>query len=162
MNYLETTEGTPQGGIISPVLCNIALNGLEKCIKEAFPLKKGISPGVHLIRYADDMVVTGRTPEMVEKAKELIINFLKIRGLQLNEKKTRITHIKEGFDFLGFNVRRIQRNLKYNENGEQDTVLIIKPSKKGIDKLKDKIRGIITRNKPFISIISEINPTLRG
>jgi len=162
MNYFDTTEGTPQGGIISPVLCNIALNGIESEVKKAFPLKKGISPGVHLIRYADDMVITGRTEEMLKKAKEIVINFLKIRGLQLNEKKTKTTNIRDGFDFLGFNVKRMERRPKFNGMDDQNTVLVIKPSEKGVNKFKDSIRRIITRTKPFLGIMKEINPIIRG
>jgi len=108
LNYIETEEGTPQGGIISPTLCNIALNGIEKHIKDHNPLIKGISPGVHVIRYADDMVITAKNQEIAIKNKELLNDFLKIRGLQLNENKTLITNVKNGFDFLGFNIRRMK------------------------------------------------------
>lgn len=107
MNFVETTQGTPQGGIISPTLCNIALNGIEKIIKEANPNKKGISAGVHIIRYADDMIITSRTEEIAMKNKKILAEFLQSRGLELNETKTLITNIKEGFDFLGFNIRRM-------------------------------------------------------
>jgi RNA-directed DNA polymerase len=107
LNFTDTIEGTPQGGIISPTLCNIALNGLEKQIANANPKKKGISSGVHLIRYADDMIITSKSQETALKNKLILENFLKERGLQLNETKTLITHIKEGFDFLGFNIRRM-------------------------------------------------------
>jgi RNA-directed DNA polymerase len=106
LNYMSTEEGTPQGGIISPTLCNIALNGIEEKIKQANPSIKGISAGVHVIRYADDMIITGKTQEMAIKNKELLSTFLKERGLELNETKTLITHIKDGFDFLGFNIKR--------------------------------------------------------
>jgi RNA-directed DNA polymerase len=161
-NLVDTTEGTPQGGIISPVLCNIALNGIEPEVKKAFPLRKGISPGVHLIRYADDMVITGRTEQMLKEAKRIIETFLEKRGLQLNQKKTRITHITNGFDFLGFNIRRMRRRLKYNELDDQNTVLIIKPSKKSIAQFKDKVRNIVKRTSPFIRILKDINPVIRG
>src|SRR5271156_2807132 len=106
LNYINTEEGTPQGGIISPTLSNIALNGIEVIIKEANLSIKGISSGVHVIRYADDMIITGKTKSMAENNKKLLSDFLKIRGLELNNDKTLITHIKGGFDFLGFNIRR--------------------------------------------------------
>lgn len=77
-------------------------------MKEANPLKRGISPGVHVIRYADDMIITGKTQEIAVKNKQILSEFLAERGLILNEKKTLITHIKEGFDFLGFNIRRLK------------------------------------------------------
>lgn len=89
-------------------MCNVALNGIEQLMKEANPLKRGISPGVHVIRYADDMIITGKTQEIAVKNKQILSEFLAERGLILNEKKTLITHIKEGFDFLGFNIRRLK------------------------------------------------------
>ena len=107
LNYVSTDRGTPQGGIMSPTLCNVALNGIENEIKKANPLRKGISPGVHVIRYADDMIITSKTKEMAIKNKDILSKFLAIRGLELNEKKTLITHIKKGFNFLGFNVKRV-------------------------------------------------------
>lgn len=162
LNYYETEEGTPQGGIMSPTLCNVALNGIEQLMKEANPLKQGISPGVHVVRYADDMIITGKTQEIVIRCKQLLSEFLAKRGLILNEKKTLITHIKEGFDFLGFNIKRLTWNPRYNNVTAQDTVLIIKPSKKGIIKFKQKVRKIITINKPIQRIIADINPVLRG
>lgn len=162
LNFMETDAGTPQGGIISPLLSNIALNGIEEHIKKANPLSKGISPGVHVIRYADDMIITGKSQEIVLKNKELLSEFLKERGLELNEKKTLITHIKTGFDFLGFNIRRMKWNAKLNKDTDQETVLIIKPSIKGIKKLKGSINKIIVMNKPIRKIISELNPILRG
>ena len=103
LNFTESTEGTPQGGIMSPTLSNIALNGIEEVIKKANPLIKGISQGVTLIRYADDMIITARTQESAIKNKEILSKFLAERGLELNEQKTKITHIKQGFDFVGFN-----------------------------------------------------------
>jgi RNA-directed DNA polymerase len=105
---METDAGTPQGGVISPLLCNVALNGIEKHIKRANPLIKGISSGVNVIRYADDMIITGKSKEIAIKNQKLLREFLKERGLELNENKTLITHIKTGFDFLGFNIRRMK------------------------------------------------------
>jgi RNA-directed DNA polymerase len=163
LNFVETTQGTPQGGIISPTLCNIALNGIEKIIKEANPNKKGISAGVHIIRYADDMIITSRTKEIAIKNKKILSEFLLSRGLELNEKKTLITNVKNGFDFLGFNIRRMLWNYKLNKETNQETVLIIKPSKKGIEKLKEKIFKITkNKNKPMDGIIREVNTILRG
>lgn len=162
LNYLETDMGTPQGGIMSPTLCNVALNGIEKLVKDLNPKIKGISPGVHIIRYADDMVITGKTKEIILRNKKILAEFLAERGLELNEKKTLVTHVKDGFDFLGFNIRRFKYHRKYNNETSQETVLIIKPSKKGIKKLMDSVRKIITINKPIHRIISELNPVLRG
>lgn len=102
----ETTEGTPQGGIISPTLCNIALNGLEEAIKSCGKKIRGITPGIKVIRYADDVIVTGKTVVILEKCLEELKKFIKIRGLEVNETKTKITNINKGIDFLGFNIRR--------------------------------------------------------
>lgn len=162
LNYLETDMGTPQGGIMSPTLCNIALNGIEKLIKDLNPKTKGISPGVHIIRYADDMIITGKSKESILRNKNILIKFLAERGLELNEKKTLITHIKDGFDFLGFNIKRFNYHHKYNNKTNQKTVLVIKPSRKGSQKLMDSVKKIITISKPIHKIISELNPVLRG
>lgn len=162
LNFSESAEGTPQGGVMSPTLGNIALDGLEKVIKNKHPPRRGISPGVHVIRYADDIIITSKTQEIATKNKEILADFLAERGLKLSEDKTAITHIKSGFDFLGFNIQRKQWDPKRNEGTDQETVLVIKPSKKGINKLTAKVNEIIDRHKPLERIIAELNPVLRG
>ena len=162
MNYVDTEEGTPQGGIISPTLCNVALNGLEDIVKHNLPLKKGISPGIHVIRYADDFVITGKNEEILYRCQDIVTHFLEERGLELSETKTSITHINKGFNFIGFNISRKKRNLRLNKNDKQETVLIIKPSQKGITKLNSKITEIIDQGKPIEKIIKDLNPMLRG
>jgi RNA-directed DNA polymerase len=119
-----TDEGTPQGGIISPVLANLTLDGLEKLLLEKFPkwywaAGRTRTNKVHLVRYADDFIITGNSREqLVDEIRPLLERFLEERGLQLSAKKTVVTHIEDGFDFLGQNVR------KYNGK------ILIKPSKK--------------------------------
>lgn len=162
LNFIESTEGTPQGGIMSPTLCNVALNGIEEIIKKANPLIKGISQGVKIIRYADDMIITARSREVAIKNKEILAAFLAERGLELSEKKTKITHIKQGFYFLGFNFRRLPTDGRYNGSTDQDTVMIIKPSRKGVEKLVQSIKLKITKYKPLGKIIADLNPVLRG
>lgn len=109
--------GAAQGGSASPTIANLALDGIEPLIKTL--ARKGDK--VHFIRYADDFVITSSSKELLEeKVKPTLKNFLAMRGLTLADEKTHITHINEGFDFLGFNVR------KYNGK------LLIKPSKKNI------------------------------
>src|SRR5436305_1664326 len=113
--YLEnrrlfpTEEGTPQGGICSPVMANMALDGLERLLAAHFP-KKGRPEKrakVNLIRYADDFCITGSSKELLEQeVKPLVEQFLSERGLQLSSEKTVITHIEQGFDFLGQTVRK--------------------------------------------------------
>lgn len=163
--YLEkqvlraTTEGTPQGGIISPLLANFALDGLEQRLRKEFPRngrgsEKGRAAGVHLVRYADDFIITGKTKELLEeRVKPLVEDFLRTRGMRLSIQKTRITHVAEGFDFLGQNVR------KY-ENGK----LLIKPSKKNIKTFLAKIRKIIRQAKGYrtAELIQHLNPKIRG
>ncbi len=150
-----TEDGTPQGGIISPVLANFALDGLERLLNSAYPKnnRKGKKAKVNLIRYDDDFIITGSSKELLEdEVKPIVEAFLKERGLELSAEKTCITHIAEGFDFLGQNLR------KY------DGKLLIKPSKKSIKKLMSKVRKIINDNKqvPPGLLISMLNPILRG
>jgi RNA-directed DNA polymerase len=150
----STDAGTPQGGIISPVLANLALDGLEMTLREAFPqTKQGNSPLVHFVRFADDFIVSGRSQELLEhEVKPLIERFLRERGLSLSPEKTSLTHIEDGFDFLGQNVR------KYNGK------MIIKPSKKSVHALLTKVREIIKVNKsiPAGQLVLRLNPLIRG
>ena len=156
----EMADGTPQGGIISPALANCALDGLERLLKEKFPTKKPLSslggkfPCVNLIRYADDFVITGRTKELLEgEIKPLVEQFLQERGLELSPTKTIMTHVEQGFDFLGQNVRKYP-------NGK----LLIKPSKKNIKTFLDGIRGNIKAalGMSAADLIDWLNPRIRG
>jgi RNA-directed DNA polymerase len=156
--FFDTNDGTPQGGIISPVLANIALDGLETRLREKFPTsgegsRKGKASRVNLVRYADDFVITGRTKALLEnEIKPLVEQFMRERGLELSQEKTVITHIEDGFDFLGQNVR------KYNGK------MLIKPSKKNVKAFLDKIREVIKVHKhtdPY-TLIAILNPRIRG
>jgi RNA-directed DNA polymerase len=159
-NTLHATQaGTPQGGVISPVLMNLALDGLEAALRSRFPLRyervplRGYHPKVHLIRYADDFIITGRTKEQLEmEVRPFVEGYLKERGLALSEEKSRLTHINEGFDFLGQNVR------KYNGK------FIIKPSKKSVTAFLAKVRAVIKANKQTKAgeLIAYLNPMLKG
>lgn len=151
-----TEEGTPQGGIISPTLANMTLDGLESLLAEKYRCRQVnkviIKPKMHLVRYADDFIITGISKELLEDVQKTVQEFMQVRGLTLSEEKTMITHIDEGFDFLGYNIR------KYNG------VLLIKPSKKSIKKFMQKIRGIIDSNKGSKqeSLIRLLNPVIVG
>lgn len=153
-NLFPTEAGTPQGGVISPTLSNIALDGLETLLNRNFPKGKGKNEKkVNLVRYADDFIITGKSKEILEKeVKPLVESFLEIRGLKLSQEKTKITHIEEGFDFLGQNIR------KYNGK------LLIKPSKKNIQIFLNKIRKVVKDNKTAKqeSLIELLNPIIRG
>ena len=154
--FHKTVAGTPQGGIISPVLANMTLDGLEDILSTRFGNKsswRSRRNKVNMVRYADDFIITGISQEMLEKeVKPLVIEFLSERGLTLSEEKTRITHIEQGFDFLGQNVR------KYGHK------LLIKPSKKNVATFLQKVRGIIEGNKSTKTenLIWTLNPIIRG
>jgi RNA-directed DNA polymerase len=111
-----TQAGTPQGGIISPTLANLTLDGLEKLLSKHFPKGKWKDgkiwqPKVNLVRYADDFIITGDSKELLEReVRPLVEQFLQERGLVLSADKTRIIHIDEGFDFLGQNLRKYDGN----------------------------------------------------
>lgn len=150
----ETQAGTPQGGVISPVIANMALDGLEAAIHASVTHWRARREAkLNVIRYADDFVVTGASKEVLEsKVLPTIRRFLADRGLELSEEKTRITHITDGFDFLGQNVR------KY---GDQ---LLTKPAKKSIKSLLDKVRDIVkgNANATQAALIHQLNPVIRG
>jgi RNA-directed DNA polymerase len=154
-SWFPTLAGTPQGGIASPTLANMALDGMEAILEKCFGAKSsrnGKRNKVNFIRYADDFVITGTTEEILVEAKTLIEEFLKERGLSLSDEKTKIVHIEEGFDFLGWNVR------KYGGK------LLIKPAKKNVQTFLRKIRKIIRDNKTAKqeAVIRLLNPVIRG
>lgn len=147
--YNATEEGTPQGGIASPTLANIALDGLEETVQQSV----GKGENVHFVRYADDFICTAKSKEILEtKVKPAIINFLKERGLELSLEKTKITHINDGFDFLGFNVRRYGNKL------------LIKPSETSVKKFAESLRESIQKlgNRSTASLIGNLNSKIRG
>ena len=150
-------EGTPQGGIISPTLANAALDGMERILKEKYKVSyidgRLYHPKVNCVRYADDFIVTADKRKTLEDIKHMLTRFLEKRGLMLSEEKTLITHISEGFDFLGFNVR------KYNGT------LIIKPSKKSQKRFTVKLHEIILAKGKALSqqeLIGKLNPIIQG
>jgi RNA-directed DNA polymerase len=158
--FHETAEGTPQGGIISPALANCALDGLERILQGKYPngtrLKSlgGKLPSVNFIRYADDFIITSKSRELLEgEIKPLVEQFLQERGLELSPTKTVITHVEQGFDFLGQNVRRYPCGK-----------LLIKPSKKNVKTFLKGIRQTIraARSSPAVDLINQLNPKIRG
>ena len=152
-----TKTGTPQGGTISTTICNMVLDGIEPILKTIFKRTGGngkhYNPKVNFTRYADDFIVTGENPVLLEKeVKPILQKFLQERGLTLSEEKTAITNISKGFDFLGCNVR------KYKEK------LLIKPSKSSIKYYTQKVRDIIRQHKTLSQkeLIFKLNPIIRG
>ena len=151
-----TKAGTPQGGIISPTLANMTLDGLETLLESHFGTRArrtASNKKVHLARYADDFIVTGSSKEFLDnEVRPLVSKFLEERGLVLSPEKTITTHIAEGFDFLGWNVR------KY------DGKLLIKPSRKNVQAFNDKIRGTVKalRQTKTGNLINVLNPIIKG
>ena len=155
-----TEAGTPQGGIISPIFANITLDGIEKILTDKYhktrsgriDSNQAAKYKVNFSRYADDFIVTAKTEEIAKEAKELIKAFLKDRGLELSEEKTLITHIDDGFDFLGWNFRKYKGKL------------LIKPSKKSIEKITEKISNTIENGKTWKQevLIDTLNPFITG
>ena len=157
----ETSNGTPQGGIISPILANMALDGLDGLLDGMFHTAKSGRTSkavtnrnkVNLVRYADDFIVTAIDESTAARAKAAIEAFLLERGLKLSAEKTLVTHIDDGFDFLGWNFR------KY------DGKLIIKPSKKAVDAfLRDIHETMLRRGKQWTQevLVRTLTPKIRG
>jgi RNA-directed DNA polymerase len=155
--FAPTEEGTPQGGVISPCLLNVALHGLE----EAAGVRHKTS-GIHAgepvagspvaVRYADDVVVLCHSQEQAEQVKARLAQWLAPRGLAFNEDKTKIVHLNEGFDFLGFNVRRYNRKL------------LIKPSKAAVKRLRERLAAETRKLRGLnaVAVITTLSPIIRG
>ena len=154
--FVATTEGTPQGGICSPALANRALDGLEASVGERFGATRSQRQRckVHLVRYADDFIITGKSKELLaNEVQPLVAHFLKERGLELSHEKTSITHVEDGFDFLGQNLRRY------------GTKLLLKPSRKNVQRFLAKIDDVIRHPGGCLTagqLIRELNPKIRG
>ena len=159
-NVFHTQKsGTPQGGIVSPLLANIALHGMEQALGIKYNCR-GESIGKRIVvRYADDFVILCESKEDAELSRCKIDEWLGIRGLKLSEEKTKIVHITEGFDFLGFNVRQYKVN-----NTKTGYKLLIKPSKKFLQKTRNDLREIFLNHagKSVNKLIGKINPVIRG
>ena len=167
-----TTEGTPQGGVISPLLANIALHGMEERVKQYAETLKGEKQknrdSLSLIRYADDFVILHKDLTVVQRCREIISEWLNDMGLELKLSKTRLAHTLEqceqeepGFDFLGFNIRQHKVGKYHSKQGFKT---IITPSKKKQKKHYDNISAVIEAHKaaPQSAVISRLNPIIRG
>jgi RNA-directed DNA polymerase len=156
--FAPTDEGTPQGGVISPLLLNVALHGLEEAAGVRY-LKSDSQAGQTrtdspvVIRYADDLIALCHTQRQAEQIKAKLAEWLAPRGLVFNEEKTQIVHVgQSGFDFLGFNVRRY--------NGK----LLIKPSAAAIQRIRERLRTEMRslRGSNAAAVIAELNPIVKG
>lgn len=148
--WFRSEAGTPQGGIASPLLANLVLNGLETAIRAAAPSR---GTCINVIRYADDFIVTAKTPELLTDCIQPAIDrFLGERGLTLSQEKTKVTSIDAGFDFLGQNIRKYQRTLR------------IQPAKASTQGFLDKVRQVIDTHtgSSAARLINTLNPIIRG
>ncbi len=146
--FWPTNEGVPQGGIISPVLSNLTLDGLQAQLRRKYPAQK-----VNMVRFADDFLITATSKEFLQQQiTPLIEQFLQQRGLKLSPHKTHITHIEAGFDFLGQNIRKYKG--KY----------LTKPAPKNVKAFLNKVRNVIRTSGSMSAgqLIARLNPILRG
>jgi RNA-directed DNA polymerase len=164
-----TTEGSPQGGVISPLIANIALHGLETTVAEVHPKAK-------VIRYANDLVVLHPDLKVIEAAKQTVSQWLDSMGLELKPSKTQITHTLNhhegnvGFYFLGFHIRQypVGKTHSGKTSGRYPKLLgyktLIKPSEKAIQRHYQAIRAVIDANlaTPQARLIGQLNPIIRG
>ena len=174
----DTETGTPQGGVISPILANIALDGMVRLIEKLYPKKKNVVQAT-VVRYADDFVVISPSLEIIEQCKTAISEWLKPVGLEIKPEKTRICHTLEpieydgkteepGFDFLGFNIRQYpagkHRAGKVNGDKRKTFLTNIKPSNKAVKAHTEVIKGVIKQYKtaPQSALINKLNPIIRG
>jgi RNA-directed DNA polymerase len=158
--FHKSESGTPQGGVISPLLANIALHGMEQALGVQYN-RRGYSIGSRaVIRYADDFVVFCESQEDAQKAIQILIAWLQERGLELSPDKTKIVHLSEGFDFLGFNIRHYRAE-KTSKTGWK---LLIKPSQDSLNKIRKKLRDewVALRGHPIPTVIQRLNPVIRG
>ncbi|CEO89931.1 Group II intron maturase-specific domain protein [Syntrophaceticus schinkii] len=160
-DLFPTDTGSPQGGAISSLYANMTIDGLEKLIQDKYHRNsKGkienhyrAKTKVNLVRYADDFIITAKTKEIAEELKDIVSQFLKERGLTLSEEKTMITHIDDGFDFLGWTFRKFKGKL------------IVKPSKDSIKTLIRKCAAIILKKGKAgnqSELIRRLNQVVRG
>jgi RNA-directed DNA polymerase len=156
--FTPTEEGTPQGGVLSPLMLNVALHGLEEAAGvryQATGRHAGVvRPGCPIVvRYADDLVVCAYSNEQAQQVKARLAEWLAPRGLVFNQDKTRIVHLTEGFDFLGFNVRRYQ-------NGK----LLIRPSPAAVKRLRERLAAEMRalRGSNAAAVIAALTPVIRG
>lgn len=159
--FYDTEAGTPQGGVISPLLANIALHGMEKPIeKHTFNKSGGIVPSRAIVRYADDFVVLCESKEDAKQVTTILNKWLGKGGLSLSKEKTKIAHLTEGFDFLGFNIR----HYKAPQTSRSGYKLLIKPSNKSVQKIRNRLRDEWFRLKGSnaSAIIRRLTPIIRG
>lgn len=171
-----TKEGVPQGSVVSPLLSNIALHGMETVLRTSF--KRSGSQGRTspiVIRYADDLVVVHPDREVIEKCQQILSEWLARMGLELKPGKTRITHTleaegdqKPGFDFLGFRIRQFPQGKTKSGRNSKGHMLgfktIIKPSREAVKRQDEKIKTMIDRHRSAkqLDLIKHLTPVIWG
>ncbi|MEW5856141.1 MAG: group II intron reverse transcriptase/maturase [Cyanobacteriota bacterium] len=157
--FHDTPSGTPQGGIISPLVANIALHGMERSLGVKYNCRGENIGKRAVVRYADDFAVFCESKEDAEKVTVLLTEWLRERGLELASDKTRIVHLKEGFDFLGFNIRHYAVT-----NSQTGWKLLIKPSRKTMQNIRNKLKEVWLDHKSqnLKRLIGKLNPIIRG
>jgi RNA-directed DNA polymerase len=155
----DTPAGTPQGAVLSPLMLNVGLHGMEEALSVKYDRRGQIRGPRALVRYADDVVVFCRSKEDAERARDDLQFWLAPRGLTLSAEKTRIVHITEGFDFLGFTVR--QYPVTTTRSGYK---LLIKPSRESVRRIKARLREewLGLRGSNVEAITKRLNPIIRG
>jgi len=155
--YTPTDEGTPQGGVISPLLLNIALQGIEEAAGTRYYKSGKTVPGTPaVVVYADDLVALCHSRRQAEAVRERLARWLEPRGLRFNEHKTRIVPVMDGFDFLSFSIRRYQTK----DGGK----VLTKPSKEALIKIRRRMKAELRalRGMPALAVIDRLNPVIRG
>jgi len=158
--FQATEQGTPQGGVVSPLLANIALHGMEEAIGVKYDYRGQLIGKRAVVRYADDFICFCETREDAERVQGILMEWLKERGLTLSEEKTRIVHLTEGFDFLGFNIRHYPAP-KTSRTGWK---LLIKPSKEAVQDMRTKLKVLWEKahGMNVQTVLGKLNPVIRG
>ena len=158
--FHPTKNGTPQGGVISPLLANIALHGMENAIGVQYNCRGEIIGKRAVVRYADDFVCFCETKEDAEQVRGILVEWFKQRGLTLSPEKTQIVHLTERFDFLGFNVRHYHAP----QTARSGWKLLIKPSKESVQKIRNALKDHwkVAQGASIQTVLATINPVIRG
>lgn len=149
----DAANGTPQGGIISPILANMALDGIDGLLDRKYHTNHSGGHRVNYVRYADDFIVTARTEEMAWEIKGMLAEFMSERGLELSSEKTLVTRVDEGFDFLGWTFRKFRGKL------------VPMPSKASVKRFLGGVKQVVKKVGPAVTqdeLIAVLNPKIRG
>jgi RNA-directed DNA polymerase len=158
--FHATEQGTPQGGVASPLLANIALHGMEEALGVTYDYRGQLIGKRAVVRYADDFVCFCETREDAEQVQKILVEWLKERGLTLSEDKTRIVHLTEGFDFLGFNIRHYPAP----QTSRTGWKLLIKPNKEAVQEVQKKLKDQWNKAQGgnVQAVLTKLNPIIRG